>query len=98
MALKAALIAVSDDHPRTHIGEHLIRELVGLGEAVPSEIADSADRLDMYYMGSRYPDALGGADPRRMVAESDAIVAIERANAIVTFAASIVERIASEPT
>ena len=98
MALKAALIAVSDDHPRTHVGEHLIRELVGLGEAVPKEIVDAADRLDMYYMGSRYPDSLGGADPRRMVAETDAIIAIERAKTIVTFAASIVERVAAEPT
>ncbi len=98
MALKAALIAVADDHPRTHVGEHLIRELIGLGEMVPKEIADAADRLDIYYMGSRYPDALGGADPRRMVGESDAIVAIERARAIVTFASSIVERIAAEPT
>ena len=75
-----------------------IKELVSFDEAVPKEIADAADRLDLYYLGSRYPDALGGADPRRMVAESDAIVAIERANAIVTFAASIVERVASEPT
>ena len=37
-------------------------------------------------MGSRYPDALGGA-----------IVAIERAMAVATFAASIVERVAAEP-
>ena len=98
MALNAALIAVSDDRRRTHVAEHLIKELLSFGEAVPKEIADAADRLDLYYLGSRYPDALGGADPRRMVAESDAIVAIERANAIVTFAASIVERVASEPT
>ncbi|GAC1529139.1 MAG: hypothetical protein NVS2B8_16660 [Vulcanimicrobiaceae bacterium] len=98
MALEAALIALADDHPRTHVAEHLIRELVVLGEAVPQEIAAAADRLDMYYMGSRYPDALGGADPRRMVAESDAIVAIERARTILAFAGSIVERVAAEPT
>ena len=33
-----------------------------------------------------------------MVAETDAIIAIERAKTIVTFAASIVERVAAEPT
>ena len=86
MALKTALIAVSDDHPRTHVGEHLIRELVGLGEAVSKEIMDAADRLDMHYMGSRYPDALGGA-----------VVEIQFAKAVVTFAASIVQRVAAEP-
>ena len=86
MALKAALIAVSDDHPRTHVGKYLIRELVGPGEDVPKEIVDAANSLDMYYVGSRYPDALGGA-----------IVALERAKAVVTFAASIVEQVAAEP-
>jgi len=91
MALKAALIALADDHPRTHVGGRLVEELEGLGAAVPPEIAAAANRLDLYYVGSRYPDALGGADPRRVLAERDATAAIELADSVLGFARRLVD-------
>ena len=67
MALKAALIAIADGRPRTHVGGDLLEELAGLGESVPADVVVAANRLDLFYMGSRYPDAVGGADPRAVV-------------------------------
>lgn len=96
MALKAALIALADDHPRTHIGDGLVRELEALGENVPSDVAAAANRLDLFYTGSRYPDALGGADPRKVLAEADALAAVTQAGAVCAFAAEVIERTASE--
>lgn len=93
MSLKAALIAVADDHPRTHIGDLLIRELQGLGEDVPDDVAGAANRLDLFYTGSRYPDALGGADPRKVLQAIDASGAVAQAQRVYDFAAALVERV-----
>ncbi len=91
MALKAALIALADDHPRTHVGGRLLEELEALDVAIPPEIAAAANRLDLYYVGSRYPDALGGADPRRVLAERDATGAAELADSVLGFARRLVD-------
>ncbi len=96
MALKAALIAVTDDHPRTHIGDGLVRELEALGEHVPADVASAANRLDLFYTGSRYPDALGGADPRKVLVEADARAAVDRARTVYAFANDVIARVASE--
>ncbi len=37
-ALKGALIALADDHPRTHVGEGLLRELEALDVAIPEDV------------------------------------------------------------
>ncbi len=99
MALKGLLIALADDHPRTDIGDGLVRELEALGEVVPPGIIAAANRLDLYYTGSRYPDALGGADPRKVLVSADALVAADRAAEVVAFAAAAIDRVAgsSEP-
>ena len=73
MALKAALIAIADDRPRTHVAGDLLEELAGLGESVPADVVVAANRLDLFYMGSRYPDAVGGADPRAVVGVKEAV-------------------------
>jgi len=88
MALKGLLIALADDHPRTHIGDGLVRELEALGEVVPPGIIAAAN-----------PDALGGADPRKVLVSADALVAADRAAEVVAFAAAAIERVAgsSEP-
>lgn len=92
MGLKAALIAIADDHPRTHIGDLLIRELQGLGENVPADVIGAANRLDLFYTGSRYPDALGGADPRKVLQTVDATGAVAEAQLVYDFAAALIER------
>ena len=86
MALKAVLIAIADDHPRTHVGGDLLKELEGLGESVPAFVTVAANRLDLFYMGSRYPDAVGGADPRAVVGASDAAAAVEHARSVLVYA------------
>ncbi len=95
MALKGVLIALADDHPRTHVGDGLIRELEALGEVVPSGIVAAANRLDLYYTGSLYPDALGGADPRKVLGKVDALAATDQAAGVVAFAAGIIDHVAA---
>lgn len=92
LALKAALIALADDHPRTHVGGTLIDELRALGELVPDDVAIGASRLDLFYLNARYPDSLGGADPRRVLSEADATAALVPSRLVLTYAESIIDR------
>ncbi len=92
LALKAALIAIADDHPRTHVGGALVDELRAIGESVPEDVAAGASRLDLIYMNSRYPDSLGGADPLRVLGEVDAVSALIPARRVLAFATSIIDR------
>ena len=93
LVLKAALIALADDHPRAHTGGVLIGEIEALGREVPVQVAAAANRLDLFYMGSRYPDALGGADPSKVLQKSDAALAIEQARRVFDFAAELVRQL-----
>ncbi len=93
MAMKGVLIALADDHPRTHVAEGLLRELEELGEKVPDDVVRSANRLDLFYTGSRYPDALGGADPRKVLQVVDADGAVAHAQTVYDFAAALLERL-----
>ncbi len=88
----AALIVLADDHPRTHVADRLAAELVSLGETVPADVIAAANRLDLYYMGSRYPDALGGGDPVKILQEADALAAIGQAERVLAYCRAIVER------
>jgi HEPN domain-containing protein len=97
LALKAALIALTDDHPRAHVGGILIEELRRVGCDVPEEIATAANRLDLFYMGSRYPDALGGADPSKVLQVSDAELALEQARRVFAFARNVIAHAADTP-
>jgi HEPN domain-containing protein len=96
LVLKAALIALTDDHPRAHTGGVLIGEIQTLGRDVPAEIAAVANRLDLFYMGSRYPDALGGADPSKVLQKSDALLAIEQARSVVGYARDLISQLRVE--
>ncbi len=78
------------------MGDQLVRELEALGEKVAPGVARAAARLDLFYVSSRYPDALGGADPLRVLDESDARNAVDQAKRVVSFAADLVTRVASE--
>jgi len=91
LALKGALIALTDDHPRTHVGEGLLRELAALDVAIPEEVFAAANRLDLFYVGSRYPDALGGADPRKVLSREDAERAILLSRRVLEFATALVD-------
>ncbi len=55
----------------------------------------AAARLDLFYISSRYPDALGGADPLRVLDETDAKSAVDQAKRVVSYAADVVTRVAS---
>ena len=97
MALKAALIAFADDHPRTHVGDQLVQELQALGETIPPEVVAAANRLDLFYTGSRYPDALGGADPRKVLQLRDAETASVDARQVYEFSQRLITRLEMEP-
>ncbi|MBC5799362.1 MAG: HEPN domain-containing protein [Candidatus Eremiobacteraeota bacterium] len=85
LALKAALIALAGDHPGTHVADVLVSELTDLGTDVPAEVIETANRLDLFYTGSRYPDALAGADPLKVLQADDAEAAAARARTVCDF-------------
>ena len=91
MALKGAIIAATDDHPTTHSCGTLVRELRAVPIAVPDDVAAAATTLDLYYLTSRYPDAVGDADPLDVVMPDDVAVALERAARVVRFASATID-------
>ena len=86
MALKAVLVAVIDDHPTTHSSSELIRELRSIPFHVPDAVAAAGASLDLYDLASRYPDAVGDADPLDLVSSEDVALALERARRVVAYA------------
>jgi HEPN domain-containing protein len=86
-ALKAMLVLVLDDHPRTHAATTLVRELIAYDPSMAALEAD-ASALDLYYLTSRYPDAVGDVDPGNVIALDDAERALARAERIVAQARS----------
>ena len=95
MAIKAVLIAATDDHPTQHASSELLRELATLEIAVPSDVSAAANALDLYYLSARYPDAVGDADPTALVPPDDARRAIERARLVLAFARAAVTSLAT---
>lgn len=91
MALKGAVIAHSDDHPLTHAAGALVHRLREDGIDVPADVASDATALDLYYLGSRYPDAVGDADPTEIVPQEDAERAVARAERVIAFCLSFVK-------
>ncbi len=84
-ALKAATIALTDDHLRTHATSLLLRELREVA-AIPEDVAADALALDLYYASARYPDAVSDDDPGEVVQRSDAQLALGRAERVLEFA------------
>lgn len=93
MALKAVLVAATDDHPTTHSSSELVRELRALPFEIPDAVAAAGSSLDLYSLASRYPDAVGDADPLDLVSTEDAAVALTRARLVIDFAARAVDRL-----
>ena len=93
MALKATLIALADDHPRTYIGELVTQELQALGESIPSDVMVAAKRLDRVYTASRYADARGGAGPLPTLQKHDAETAFSDAKRVCDFAEALIRQL-----
>ena len=83
-ALKAVLIWLAGDKPRTHVIAELLKQ-VGAHQDLPPELRDLR-MLDTFYVSSRYPDALGGASPTSTFVHSQAESAVMLAAAAVDFA------------
>jgi HEPN domain-containing protein len=86
-ALKAVLTDLIGDAPRTHVAHELIAELTAAAIEIPDEVAEAARGLDKYYAPTRYPDALGGAQPGHAFVRSDATNACFAAHAVVKWCA-----------
>lgn len=97
MALKAVLVAATDDHPTTHSSSELVRELRALPFEIPDAVASAGASLDLYYLASRYPDAVGDADPLDLVSAEDAALALLRAKRVVDFATTSLDRLEEAP-
>lgn len=59
---------------------------------MPPDVTESANRLDLFHMGSRYPDALAEADALKVLQVDDAKAAGARAGRVCDFAAGLIER------
>ncbi|MDQ2857145.1 MAG: HEPN domain-containing protein [Candidatus Eremiobacteraeota bacterium] len=84
-ALKAALVLATDDHPRTHTAGRLVRDLRDVDPQIGAEVERDATALDLYYLTSRYPDAVGDEDPGAVIVREDAEIALARAQRILEF-------------
>ncbi|GAC1303041.1 MAG: hypothetical protein NVS2B3_13300 [Vulcanimicrobiaceae bacterium] len=84
-ALKALLVATTDDHERTHTAGRLARELRSGDATIPDEIERDATALDLFYLTSRYPDTIGDEDPGDVISAEDATRAVARGERIVAF-------------
>ena len=89
-AVKAALVAVAGDLPRVHTITVLLDELAGCDVALPAEAREAGSVLDRYYAPTRYPDALGGADPERIFLERDAREAAEHVLGLFALADAVI--------
>lgn len=61
-ALKAVLVAITDDHPRTHTAGRLVRELRRDDPSITDDLERDATALDLFYLTSLYPDTIGDED------------------------------------
>ncbi len=78
--LKAGLLKHGQTWQRTHSCTVLVDQLEAAGVAVGAAVRDAAQRLDLHYLQSRYPNSVGGAPARfysRQLAE-EAIQVAER--------------------
>lgn len=85
-ALKALLVATTDDHERTHTAGRLARELRLADVTISEEVERDASALDLFYLTSRYPDTIGDEDPGNVISQDDATRAVERATRVLDFA------------
>ena len=92
-SLKAAVIAVTGDHARTHSAGAIVTELRRLDVPFDPGVEADARALDLYYLASRYPDAVADNDPGDVVPVEDAKRALERSERVRQFACGIVENL-----
>jgi len=83
--VEALLVGVAGDIARTHSADGLPDELTRLGVAVDNDVRRGLLLLEKYYMITRYPDTIGGADPTRAFDEQEARRAIGCAERITTY-------------
>jgi HEPN domain-containing protein len=87
-ALKAALIWLAGDRPRTHQLGVLTAEIATYRPGAGDALGDIA-ALDPYYVTTRYPDAIGGGVPGATFFAPEAKLALERAECTVAYVASL---------
>lgn len=85
-AIKAVLVAITDDHPRTHTAGRLVRELRRHDPSITDDLERDAAALDLFYLTSRYPDTIGDEDPGDVIAREDGTLALTRAERLLEFA------------
>lgn len=85
-ALKAVLVRVAGDVPRSHLSTHLVAEAHHLGLKLPGEVIEAAQGLDKYYGATRYPDAVGGLAPADVYHADDAALALAQAERVLVYA------------
>ena len=95
-ALKALLVHVAGDIARTHVAAELLAEVEEAQIPTPEDVRLAAIALDRYYAGTRYPDAMGDADPTKSFFQSDARGAIAHAERVVTWVRTAIETRASQ--
>ncbi len=80
--LKALLIRYQQDFPKTHDLKELYKMCVAANilEVIP--FRDEIKMLSLFYLPTRYPDALVGSLPDRLPTDKDAKLALEAAKKV----------------
>ena len=90
-ALKSLVLAQGKVVPKAHSLDRLISELKNINIDV-SEIETEAQRLDKYYISTRYPGQYGG--PEGLYDEGDAQSATDAADKILNFVQKKIPKLA----
>lgn len=90
-ALKAALIWLVGDRPRTHEIGVLVAELGVVCDGARDALGD-VDALDPYYLTTRYPDAVGGSVPGSKFYEPETTLALARAERALGYVRTLVPK------
>jgi len=90
-ALKALMIKRVRAHVDIHSVAEILRRLKKAVE-VPDELIAVGERLDRYYIPTRYPNAWPYGAPHRHYSEEDARVAVEHAGRVLEFVRKEIER------
>ena len=93
-ALKAALIWLAGDRPRTHQLGVLIAE-VAVHRAEAIEALGDLAALDPYYVTTRHPDAIGGGIPGATFFAPEGTLALQRAARAVAYVSGLLPALPS---
>ncbi|MET1160665.1 MAG: HEPN domain-containing protein [Thermoprotei archaeon] len=89
--LKALMIKKLGRYEPIHSVAELLRRISGIID-IPRELVEKAEKLDRFYIPTRYPNAWPWGPPYKHYDENDAKTALEYAREVIEFARREIEK------